>query len=150
MKKYLLSLALLMPFSYTVQAADTLQVAAAVQTTNCEIKYNLKGWSAFFKTVKGTGTVSCSNGQSANVKLSMKGGGFTFGSFNIKDGTGRFSGVKNISDIYGGYFAMDGHAGAGKEVEGRTLPFKAVKLSMKGKGRGVNLGFSMGSFRISK
>ncbi len=138
MKKYLLSLAILMSFSYQAQATD------------CKITYNLKGWSAFFKTVKGAGTVSCSNGQSANVNLSMKGGGFTFGSFNIKEGAGRFSGVKNISDIYGGYFAMDGHAGAGKEVEGRTLPFKAVKLSMKGKGRGVNLGFSMGSFRISK
>jgi len=138
MKKYLLSLAILMSFSFQAQATD------------CKIKYNLKGWSAFFKTMNGTGVVSCSNGQSANVKLSMKGGGLTFGSFNITEGAGNFSGVKNISDIYGGYFAMDGHAGAGKAVEGRSLPFKSVKLSMKGKGRGVNLGWSMGSFKITK
>lgn len=98
----------------------------------------------------GTGVVSCLNGQSANVKLSMKGGGFTFGSFDIKEGTGTVSGVKSISDIYGGYFAIDGHVGAGKAVEGRSLPFKAIKLNMKGKGRGVNLGFAMGSFKISK
>jgi len=138
MKKYLLSLAILMSFSYQAQATD------------CTIKYNLKGWSAFYKTMDGTGVVSCSNGKNATVKLSLKGGGITFGAFNIKDGAGKFSGVKSINDIYGGYFSIDGHAGAGKEVEGRTLPFKAVKLSMKGKGRGVNLGWSMGSFKISK
>jgi len=138
MKKYLLSLAILMAFSCQAQAMD------------CEIKYNLKGWSVFYKTSTGTGVVSCSNGQATNVKLNVKGGGFTFGVFNITEGKGKFSGVKKISDVFGGYFEMGGHAGFIKSVEGRVLPFKSVALSMSGKGTGYNLGWSLGGVRISK
>ena len=39
--------------------------------------FNLKGWSAFYKTAKGDGTITCSNGQKARVKIKATGGGRT-------------------------------------------------------------------------
>lgn len=138
MKKYLFSLALLMSFPYSAQAMD------------CSFKYNLKGWSAFYRTGTGAGAVSCSNGQSASVKLNLKAGGFTFGVFDITEGKGKFLNVNNINDIYGGYFEVDGHAGFVKSVEGRALPFKPIFFSMTGKGTGYNLGFSLGAVIVSK
>ena len=35
----------------------------------CKMTYSLKGWSAFYKTSKGQGTVTCSNGQSMAVEI---------------------------------------------------------------------------------
>ena len=46
--------------------------------------FQLTGWSLFYKTAQGSGTVSCSNGQSMHVKLRARGGGLTFGAFIIE------------------------------------------------------------------
>src|SRR5690606_6632578 len=46
---------------------------------DCHLRFTMKGWSVFYKTASGTGTVHCNNGQSMNVKLSAKGGGLTVG-----------------------------------------------------------------------
>jgi len=140
MKKYLLN---------TLMGAACLLSPLLVEAADCTIKYNLKGWSAFYKTAQGTGVVSCSNGKSQAVKLTLKGGGFTFGSLSIVNGKGRVIGASKIQDVYGGYFAIDGHAGFNKSVEARALLFKPVSLSMSGKGTGYNLGWSMGSLKIS-
>ena len=123
---------------------------ASAQAEECSLTYTMKGWSAFYKTYKGTGVVSCPSGQRANVNVSLRGGGFTFGASEITDGKGRIRGVTNISDIYGGAFALGGHAGFSKSVEGRWIPKGSRTITLSGKGRGYDLGFSMGGFNISK
>jgi len=130
--------------------SSLLIMSFGVQAEECTLKYTMKGWSAFYETYQGTGTVSCPSGKSAQVKLSLKGGGFTFGASHITHGTGRIRGVNKISDIYGGSFTMGGHAGFTKSVEGRWIPKGSRTITLSGKGTGYDLGWSMGSFRISK
>ena len=65
------------------------------------MKFSLSGWSAFYKRADGTGTVTCNNGQTANVKLEARGGGLTAGKSSIENGKGEFSNVKNIEEIFG-------------------------------------------------
>ena len=57
----------------------TVSSASARGTTACTMKYNLRGWSAFYKTASGAGTIRCDNGQRATVRLSARGGGLTAG-----------------------------------------------------------------------
>ena len=49
--------------------------ASAAGDVKCSMTFTMSGWSAFYKTASGTGTIKCSNGQSAAVKLDAKGGG---------------------------------------------------------------------------
>jgi hypothetical protein len=63
---------------------------------------------------------------------------------------GAFSGVKDISEIFGTYFAVDGHAGAPKSAEGRAMTKGKVSLALRGTGRGFDLGFSFGAFTIER
>ncbi len=128
----------LMSFSFTAEAEE------------CDLKYTMKGWSAFYKTYKGSGVVTCPSGKSANVNLSLKGGGLTFGASEITNGKGKIRGVQSIGDIYGGAFALGGHAGFTKSVEGRWIPRGSRTVTLTGKGKGYDIGWSMGGFRISK
>ena len=70
--------------SATVFAADKTHT-----TAKCHMDFNLKGWSVFYKTAEGSGRVTCSNGQHANVKINVTGGGLSFGKMEILDGKGR-------------------------------------------------------------
>ena len=70
-------------------------------SVSCSMKFTTKGWSAFYKTAKGTGTVTCDNGQSAEVTIKLKGGGLTVGKSKIDDGTGAFSAVHDIGEERG-------------------------------------------------
>src|SRR5262245_64548090 len=72
---------------------------------DCQMTYNLKGWSAVYKTAKGEGTITCANGETAKVKLSVHGGGITFGKTEVYDGKAKISGGRSIEDIYGSYAA---------------------------------------------
>lgn len=123
---------------------------SAAQAEDCDIKYNLKGWAAFYKTYTGTGTVTCPSGKSTQVKLSLKAGGFTFGRYEIIGGKGKIRGVGSFADIYGSSFMMDGDAGFIKSVEGRWAPKGSRTITLTGKGTGYDLGFSMGALRIEK
>ena len=40
--------------------------------TLCTMTFDFKGWSIFFATGSGAGTITCDNGQTADVKLSSK------------------------------------------------------------------------------
>ena len=115
----------------------------------CHMTFTLSGWSFFYKSASGDGTITCSNGQKADVKLRAHGGGVTFGKSKIKNGTGTFSKVSNISELYGSYGGAEGHAGAGKSASGRGLTKGDVSLTLSGSGSGVDLGFDFGSFKIS-
>lgn len=131
-------------------AALFLAAFPAFAGTDCEIVFSLKGWSAFYKTAKGTGVITCDNGQKANVKISTKGGGITFGKSEIKDAVGEFSEVDDISDLFGGYGQAEAHAGAGKSSKAAVVTKGDISLAFAGTGKGVDVGFAFGNFWIEK
>jgi hypothetical protein len=118
--------------------------------TKCTMTFSLKGWSAFYKTARGEGTITCENGQSAPVALKATGGGITFGKSEIVDGTGRFTEARSINELFGSYVQSEAHAGAGKSVDAQALTKGEISLSLVGTGRGVDVGFAFGKFTITK
>jgi hypothetical protein len=118
--------------------------------TVCEMTFNMSGWSAFYKTAKGTGVIKCDNGQKAKVSVWSKGGGITFGRSKIKDGIGKFSEVDSIEETFGSYAQGEAHAGAGKSTKASALTKGEVSLALVGKGSGVDVGISFGKFVIEK
>ncbi len=130
-------------------AASMLSVSTArAGDISCKMTFQLSGWSVFYKTAKGTGTVRCSNGQSLQVKLRAKGGGLTFGKTKITDGIGKFTGVSNVRDVLGHYAEAVAHAGAEKSAAAQVLTKGNVSLALSGKGEGWNLGVAFGAFII--
>ncbi len=117
---------------------------------DCEMTFNIKGWSAFYKTSKGEGTIKCNNGATAKVEIKATGGGITFGKSEILDATGRFTGAKSIDELFGSYVQAEAHAGAGKSADAQALTKGEVSLSIAGTGRGVDVGFAFGKFTIKK
>lgn len=117
--------------------------------TICTMKFELKSWSAFYKSGKGYGTIACDNGQKADVKLRSHGGGITFGKHNISDGKGKFSAVQDIKDLYGKYGAVGGEGGAVKSRIGQNLSKDDINLDIEGTGTGGGFGFDFSGFRIS-
>ena len=143
----------------TMSGGLLLCAAAAVYLTaapahaagmSCTMKYTLSGWSVFYKTASGRGTVSCSDGSSLDVKLDSKGGGLTFGKSTIDNGRGEFSGVQNIRDVLGDYAQGGAHGGAGDAAGVAGLTKGEVSLSLKGEGRGVDVGVDVGKFTITE
>lgn len=57
--------------------------AQAAGNIDCKLSFNLEGWSVFYKTASGTGTITCDNGAVIPVKISSKGGGLTVGKSKI-------------------------------------------------------------------
>ncbi len=124
--------------------------ADAKGTTVCNMDYTLKGWSAFYKTSSGSGTITCENGQTAKVKLSAKGGGLTAGKSEVREGHGKFSEVADIKELFGTYANAAAAAGAVKSSEAQALTKGEVSLALAGKGTGVELGVSFGKFTITR
>jgi len=125
-----------------------LPAAAEDGRIKCKLTYNLKGWSAFYRSGIGDGRITCSNDQAVDVRIRTQGGGVTFGKFEVIGGKGTFSAVRDIRDLYGGYVEAGVHAGAGGSADARAMFKGNVNLSLAGTGEGVNLGFAFGSFRI--
>ncbi|MFD0321475.1 hypothetical protein [Lysobacter gummosus] len=124
--------------------------ASAHGTITCKLKFSMSGWSVFYKTSSGRGTISCSNGQSMAVKISAKGGGLTVGKSRIDHGTGEFSGVHGISDTLGNYATAEAHAGASKSSKAQVMTKGEVSLALAGTGQGWDLGVAFGKFTISR
>ena len=116
----------------------------------CRMTFNLKGWSAFYKTAKGDGTITCSNGEKARVRIKATGGGITFGKSEIVGGTGKFTGARNLDEVLGSYVQSEAHAGAGKSADAQAMTKGEVSLALAGKGRGVDIGFAFGKFTIER
>ena len=114
----------------------------------CSMTYKLSGWSFVYKQYNGSGYITCSNGQHAQVKLESKGGGFTVGRSEI-EGTGEFTEVKDIKEVYGTYVSVEGHAGAAKSAQGMVLTKGIISLALSGTGRGIDIGVSFGGLKIS-
>jgi hypothetical protein len=130
-------------------AAVASAPAAAWAETKCDMSFRLEGWSAFYETAHGSGTVTCDNGQSRRVILRTKGGGVTFGTQKIVDGHGEFSPIDDVREIYGDYANAEAHAGAGASAGAHVVTKGTVSLALSGKGRGVDLGFAFGKFTIT-
>ena len=124
--------------------------SAAAERTRCRLEFSADGWSILYKTSRGTGTVSCENGQSASVKIVSHGGGLSFGTEQIREGKGRFSSVEDISSLFGTYFEGVAHAGAGRSVNARGMFKGGASLTLTGMGDGFNLGVAVGGFTISR
>jgi hypothetical protein len=129
-------------------AGTTAAAAAAAANVTCKLTFTMKGWSAFYKTASGSGTIKCSNGQSKTVKLSAKGGGLTVGKSTIEDGHGEFSSVTGIDELLGSYVAAEAHAGAVKSSQAQVMTKGEVSLALSGTGRGWDLGIAFGKLTI--
>ncbi len=124
--------------------------ASAAADVSCHMTFRLQGWSAFYKTASGSGTIKCSNGQTANVKLDAKGGGLTFGKSTIENGQGEFSGANNLDELLGSYVSAEAHAGAVKSSKAAVMTKGEVSLALSGTGRGWDLGVAFGKLTISR
>ncbi|HVR95757.1 MAG TPA: hypothetical protein VMW27_04035 [Thermoanaerobaculia bacterium] len=138
------------PFVLLTLALAFGSAASARATTHCQMSFDLKGWSIFYKVAKGTGTITCDNGQKANVTIEAKGGGLTAGRSQVRDGIGKFSEVDGINELFGSYVNASARAGAVKSVEAQALTKGEVSLALTGKGTGFELGVSFGKFTISR
>ncbi|MBA8889698.1 hypothetical protein FHW12_003944 [Dokdonella fugitiva] len=124
--------------------------AHARKDLDCEMRFSLAGWSAFYKTASGEGTVTCSDGAKLSVVIEAKGGGLTFGKSEIHDGRGRFTEVYDIEDVLGAYASAGAHAGAAKSAEAQVLTKGPVSLALSGKGSGWDLGIAFGKFTLRR
>ena len=119
-------------------------------STKCTMKYSLAGWSAFYSTASGGGTITCDNGQSARVSLRARGGGLTAGRSKIVDGLGTFSDVAEISELFGSYASAEAHAGMVGSSAAQVVTKGTVSLAFAGTGKGVDLGVTFGKFVITE
>ena len=122
--------------------------SAMAGNLTCKMTYSLTGWSVFYKTASGTGSVSCSNGQRMSVKIETKGGGLTFGKYKISNGFGQFANVDDIRDVLGSYATAEAHAAAEKSASAQAMTNGKVSLALSGKGKGWSLGVAFSRFAI--
>ncbi len=125
-------------------------IARADGPLDCKLRFNMQGWSVFYKTAEGEGTVTCSNGERLPVRITSRGGGITFGKSSIDNGRGEFSGIYNIREVLGGYAAAEAHAGAGKSSKAQVVTKGSVSLALTGTGSGWDIGVSIGNFVLSE
>jgi hypothetical protein len=122
--------------------------AAQAGDVSCKLDFTMSGWSIFYKTASGTGTVRCDNGSVMPVRISSKGGGLSFGKSRIENGVGEFSGVSSISEIPGTYAAAEAHAGAVRSTKAQVVTKGEVSLALAGTGKGWDVGVAFGNFVI--
>ena len=127
-------------------AAMLVAAPAQARDFDCTLRFDLAGWSLFYKTASGTGTVSCNNGQRMAVKITTKGGGLSIGKSRIEDGTGAFAGLHDISDVLGTYVTAEAHAGAVKSSKAQVMTKGEVSLALAGTGKGWDVGIAFGKF----
>jgi len=130
--------------------AVLLVSATAAQAALCTMEFNLRGWSAFYRTASGHGTITCNNGQAAHVAIRAKGGGLTVGKSKVTNGRGKFSEVGSIDELFGSYAVAEAHAGMGPSSTAQVLTKGTVSVELTGTGQGVDLGFSFGGFTITR
>lgn len=132
-------------------AATTLAPSAhAAGNIDCELRFNLSGWSIFYKTASGTGTITCDNGASIPVSITAKGGGLTVGKSNVIDGKGKFTGAYSLNDLIGTYGGAEVHAGASKSSNAQVVTKGDISLALAGTGKGWDLGVGFGKFVIAR
>lgn len=142
-----------MMFAALLLAAPMLAFGPATARAgevDCELHFNLSGWSVFYKTASGNGTISCDNGQRMAVRIETKGGGLSFGKSSIENGVGEFSAVDDIGELLGTYVSAEAHAGAVRSSKAQVVTKGEVSLALAGTGRGWDIGVAFGKFVISR
>jgi hypothetical protein len=127
-----------------------VQANAADPKLDCEMKFNLTGWSAIYKHAEGSGMITCNNGKSYPVNIVAHGGGLTVGKYKVENGTGKFSDVYTPADLFGDYAQGEANAGLVKSGTAQVLTKGTASLALAASGEGVNLGISFGKFTISR
>ncbi len=127
-----------------------LTSSAHAAKIDCEMRFDLKGWSVFYKRSSGTGTITCNNGQRMQVRLEARGGGLSVGKSRIENGVGEFSGVDSIGELLGAYASAEASAGAGRAAKGQVVTKGEVSLALSGTGKGWELGVVFGNLIISR
>lgn len=122
----------------------------AMEKTDCELRFSLKGWAALYKHAEGTGVITCDNGKSYPVNIVAVGGGLTAGKYRVDNGKGKFSDVTNTNDLFGDYAQGEANAALVKGGSAQVLTKGTVSLALAGAGEGVDLGISFGKFTISR
>lgn len=140
--------------SYPVALLVAVGIAFAADAgstgVKCTMSFTLKGSSMFYKKADGQGTITCNNGESAAVKITLRGGGLTFGKTEIREGEGRFSAVTGIDQIFGAYVAAEAQAGIDKAAQAAAYTKGDISLALTGKGVGKTLGFAFGKLELSR
>ena len=122
--------------------------AMAKGKVDCNLRFDMKGWSVLYKTSSGSGTITCDNGQKMEVTVSAKGRGLSVGKQKIEGGAGDFSGVSDIKETLGDYASAEAHLGAAKSGTAQVLSKGDVQLKLAGAGKGWDVGVSFGKFTI--
>jgi hypothetical protein len=137
-------------FASALLAAILLAPGAYAGSIDCKLKFDISGWSAFYKRSDGTGTITCSNGQSMRVLLRARGGGPTVGKSTIRNGDGEFSGVDNINQLLGTYVSAEAGAAAVKAAKAHVVTKGEISLALAGTGEGWEIGVAFGKFTIKR
>ena len=140
-----------MPTSSSMPASSGMPASPRTPSANikCHMDFSLHGWSAIYKTASGKGTVSCSNGQSMSVTLSVKGGGLTVGKSSVDNGHATFTGVSSIKNVLGSYAKGSAHVGVVNSSQAAVLTKGTVSMALAGTGKGWDIGVDVSSFTIS-
>lgn len=123
---------------------------AAKAELGCKLDFNLTGRSLIYKQADGHGTVTCANGQTLPVDISVNGGGLAAGKWHIDNGHGNFTDVHTIDDALGRYVQGEANVGANKATTAQVLTEGTVSLAVAGTGQGVNLGLDVSAFTLSR
>jgi len=134
----------------TMAMLPASRVQAADASVTCHLSFSLSGWSLIYKHASGAGVVACSNGQRANVKITINGGGLTAGKYRIDNGKGEITHVRTIDDVFGDYAQASAEAGVMKSGEAELLTRGTTSLALAGSGEGINLGLSVGAVSITR
>jgi len=129
----------LVPAAAAAESADKI---------DCEMTFDLKSWSAFYKKADGEGTITCDNGATRAVKIRVRGGGLTVGKSELEGARAEFSEVDSIEELFGSYAQAEAHAGVVKSSGAQVMTKGEVSMALAGTGRGVDLGVSFGKFTI--
>jgi hypothetical protein len=130
--------------------AGAAQAADKSAELDCKLQFSLTTWSAILKHSEGSGIVTCENGKSMRVSIAAKGAGLTVGKSHIDGGTGRFSDVHQLSDVFGSYAQAEAHAGVVKSSTAQVLTKGPVSLALAGTGEGFDLGIDIGEFTLTR
>ena len=137
-------------FASALLAATAFASPAYAGSVDCRLKFEISGWSAFYKRSDGTGTITCSNGQSMRVLLRARGGGPTVGKSSIRNGDGEFTSVDNINQLLGTYASAEAGAAAVKAAKAHVVTKGEISLALAGTGEGWELGVAFGKFTIKR
>lgn len=124
--------------------------AQAAGNIDCEMTFDLSGWSVFYKTASGQGTITCDNGATIPVSIRAKGGGLTVGKSNVINGRGKFTGAYSLNDLIGTYGGAEVHAGAVRSSNAQVVTKGDISLALAGTGRGWDIGIGFGKFVIKR